>query len=113
MLRGGRAFRPRGSCRAVAARRPGGLGAVFVLIICCYVFYCFHLIVLYVYFWGPGRGLGREGRGRRGPGTTSTNPNLSVDSKFPDHYNHAAYLKGPPEYCQDGTVMHLNYNRLL
>ena len=21
--------------------------------------------------------------------------------------------KGPPEYCQDGTVTHLNYNRLL
>ena len=23
------------------------------------------------------------------------------------------FLKGPPEYCQDGTVTHLNYNRLL
>ena len=23
------------------------------------------------------------------------------------------YIKGPPEYCQDGTVTHLNYNRLL
>ena len=21
-------------------------------------------------------------------------------------------VKGPPEYCQDGTVTHLNYNRL-
>ena len=22
-----------------------------------------------------------------------------------------ALIKGPPEYCQDGTVTHLNYNR--
>ena len=24
-----------------------------------------------------------------------------------------ACIKGPPEYCQDGTLTHLNYNRLL
>ena len=23
------------------------------------------------------------------------------------------YIKGPPEYCQDGTVTHLNYNSRL
>ena len=25
----------------------------------------------------------------------------------------SGYTEGPSEYCQDGTVTHLNYNRLL
>ena len=37
----------------------------------------------------------------------------SVRQAVPPDREPDAPAKGPPEYCQDGTVMHLNYNRLL
>jgi len=38
---------------------------------------------------------------------------LSVASSQAECTGKAAVNKGPPEYCQDGTVTHLNYGRPL
>ena len=49
--------------------------------------------------------------------TTNSSSNTCMPQRVrawpPQPLRGAIMIKGPPEYCQDGTVTHLNYDKLL